>query len=58
MEKKDQTRCFTYEVTMVIQVLGVDEKSARESLDQSGGYVSSREVKLIDSVPLFSGPEE
>lgn len=58
MSDKEQTRCFTYEVTMVIQVLDKDEKSARESLDKNGGYVSSREVKLIDSVPLFSGSDE
>ena len=58
MSDKEPTRCFTYEVKMVIQVLDTDEKKAREALDKNGGYVSSREVSLVDSVPLYSGFEE
>jgi hypothetical protein len=58
MLEKEQTRCFTYEVKMVIQVLDTDEKKAREALDKNGGYVSSRDVVLIDSVPLYSGSED
>jgi hypothetical protein len=58
MSEKEQTRCFTYEVKMVIQVLDTDENKARALLDDKGGYVSSREVVLIDSVPLYSGSED
>jgi hypothetical protein len=54
----DQTFCYTYEVNMVIQILSESEEDARKQLDDKGGYVSSRNVKLMDSVPLFSGSED
>jgi hypothetical protein len=61
-EKKDEgtlkTRAFTYEVTMIVQILAEDEKEARSRLDGQGGYVTSREVSLKDSVPLFNGKTE
>ena len=53
-EEIKATRCYTYEVRMVIQVLADDEDTAKKQLDDKGGYVSSREVKLLDSVPLLS----
>lgn len=54
----DQTFCYTYEVSMVIQILSESEEDARKQLDDKGGYVSSRNVKLMDSLPLFSGSED
>jgi hypothetical protein len=54
MSDKEQTRCFTYEVKMVIQILADSEDAAKKQLDDKGGYVSSRVVKLIDSVPLLT----
>lgn len=60
--KKDEgtlaTHAYTYEVTMVVQVLAEDEKAARQRLDDQGGYVTSREVKLKDTVALFNGKEK
>lgn len=53
-EETKATRCYTYEVRMVIQILADDEDTAKKQLDDKGGYVSSREVKLLDSVPLLS----
>lgn len=52
------THAYTYEIKMVVQILAEDEKSARERLDNQGGYVTSREVKLKDSVALFNGKEK
>ena len=52
--KEQQTRCFTYEVKMVIQVLADNEEDAKKQLDDKGGYVSSRTTKLLDSIPLLS----
>lgn len=52
------THAYTYEVTMVIQVLAEDEKEARTRLDGQGGYVTSRKVNLKDSVALFNGKEK
>jgi hypothetical protein len=48
------TSCYSYKVEMVVQVLAKDEKTARELLDKSGGYVSSRTVNLMDSVSLYT----
>jgi hypothetical protein len=54
-DKLEETSCYTYEVNMVIQVLAEDEESAREQLDKNGGYVTSRKVKLMDSIALYNG---
>lgn len=62
MTKKDvgilPTHAYTYEVKMIIQVLAEDEKAARERLDGQGGYVTSREVALKDSIALFNGKDK
>lgn len=62
MTKKDEgtlpTHAYTYEVKMIVQILAEDEKAARERLDANGGYVTSREVNLKDSVALFNGKEK
>lgn len=52
------THVYTYEVCMLIQVIAEDEKKAKEQLDSQGGYVTSREVTLKDSVKLFNGKGE
>jgi len=54
LPKKDATQCFTYKVEMIIQVLAKDEETAKNNLDTNGGYVSHREVILLDSVQLKS----
>jgi hypothetical protein len=54
-KEKDSTKCFSYEVTMVIQVLAENEQSAKEKLDKEGGYVTKRTTVLVDAVSLFSG---
>lgn len=54
MSDKEQTRCYTYEVKMVIQILADNEENAKKQLDDKGGYVSNRTVTLLDSIPLLS----
>jgi hypothetical protein len=51
----EDTSCFTYKVEMIVQILAEDEVKASEQLEKSGGYVTSRKVTLMDSVPLFNG---
>jgi hypothetical protein len=46
------TKCYTYEVTMTVQVLADDEASASQSLDEKGGHVSDRKTKLIKTTDL------
>lgn len=55
LDKVKGSKCFTYNVDMVIQVIAEDELSARERLDRDGGYVTKREVALIDAIALYSG---
>ena len=54
MAQEEETSCYTYQVTMLIQVLAKDEITAREKLDRDGGYVTKREVELKDSIALYS----
>ena len=54
MAENETTSCYSYKVEMVVQVLAKDEKTARELLDKNGGYVSSRNVTLVDSVALYT----
>lgn len=56
-EPKD-TLCFTYEVTMVVQILATDKDEADMKLDRDGGYVSKRTVVFKDKVALYSGNAE
>lgn len=58
MKDNEKTSCFTYKVEMIIQILAKDETKAKEQLDANGGYVSSRTVKLMDSVSLLSGDDD
>jgi hypothetical protein len=54
-DKTEVTNCYTYKVEMLIQILAEDEPKAAEQLEKSGGYVTTRKVTLMDSVPLFNG---
>ena len=58
MADNEVTSCFSYKVEMVVQILAKDEKTAREQLDKNGGYVSSRNVTLMDSVSLYTEAKE
>lgn len=52
------TYCYSYEVTMVVQIFAQNEDQARTSLDTNGGYVSKREVVLKDTVSIYNGANE
>ena len=54
-DKIEETICYTYKVEMIVQVLAEDEPKAAEQLEKSGGYVTTRKVTLMDSLPLFNG---
>lgn len=57
-ETAEATQAFTFEVKMLVQVLGNDATKAREQLDAQGGYVTRRDVELVSSVALYNGTEE
>jgi hypothetical protein len=50
-----ETNCYTYRVDMVIQVIAENLPQANERLEQNGGYISSREVTLLDTNTVFEG---
>ena len=54
-DKIEETTCYTYKVEMIVQILAEDEPKAADQLEKNGGYVTSRKVLLMDSVPLFNG---
>jgi chorismate-pyruvate lyase len=55
MDKIEDTNCYSYKVEMIVQVFAADEESARLQLDDKGGYVTTRKVRLMDSVPVYNG---
>ena len=53
-----ETKCFSFDVKMVIQILAEDEKTATDQLSKQGGYITKREVVLRDVVSLFNGEDD
>lgn len=51
MEKT--TQLFSYEVTMLVHVITDSEAEAKAQLDEKGGIVTKREVKLLNTAILF-----
>ena len=47
------TLCYTYEVTMIVQVLAPDRDIADAKLNQDGGHVSKRDVVFVKSTVLY-----
>jgi hypothetical protein len=55
MDTSEDTSCYTYKVEMIIQILAADEVSAKQQLDEKGGYITSRKVTFMDSVQVYKG---
>ena len=47
------TQCFSYEVTMLVHVIADDEITAKAQLDEKGGIVTKRDVKLVNTATLY-----
>ena len=47
------TRCFSYEVNMLVHIIADDETIAKNQLDEKGGIVTKRDVKLVNTVTLY-----
>jgi hypothetical protein len=52
------TQCFSYEVVMLVHVIADDETTAKSQLDDKGGIVTKREVKLLNSAILYGEKEK
>jgi len=52
------TQCFTYEVTMLVHIIADNEATAKSQLDEKGGIVTKREVKLLNTAILYGEDKE
>ena len=57
-DKEKVTQCFSYEVMMLVHIIADDETTASAQLDEKGGIVTKRDVKLLNSTPLYGENKE
>jgi hypothetical protein len=57
-KKTKITQCFSYEVVMLVHIIADNEKTAKEQLDEKGGIVTKREVKLLNTATLYGEEKE
>jgi hypothetical protein len=48
-----KTQCFSYEVVMLVHIIADEEATAKSQLDEKGGIVTKRDVKLLNTVTLY-----
>jgi hypothetical protein len=53
IKETKKTQCFSYEVVMLVHIIGDDEVSAKAQLDEKGGIVTKRDVKLLNTATLY-----
>lgn len=56
-KKPELTQCFSYEVVMLVHIIADDETTAKAQLDEKGGIVTKRDVKLVNSAVLYGEKE-
>lgn len=54
-EKK--TQLFSYEVVMMVHIVADTEAEAKVQLDEKGGIVTKRDVKLLNAAVLYGEKE-
>jgi hypothetical protein len=58
IKEPKKTQCFSYEVTMIVHVIADDETTAKNQLDEKGGIVTKRDVKLVNTSILYGEEKE
>ena len=58
IKEAKKTQCFSYEVVMLVHIIADDETTAKNQLDEKGGIVTKREVKLLNSTTLYGEEKE
>lgn len=56
--KEKITQCFSYEVVMLVHIIADDEATAKAQLDEKGGIMTKRDVKLLNAVTLYGEKEK
>ena len=52
------TQCFSYEVNMLVHIIADNEVTAQTQLNEKGGIVTKREVKLVNTTTLYGEEKE
>ena len=52
------SKVFTFQVNMVVQILAEDEDIAKAKLEKEGGYITTREVNLLNTAILHNETKE
>ena len=52
------TQCFSYEVVMLVHIIADNETTAKTQLDDKGGIVTKRDVKLLNTAILYGEEKE
>jgi hypothetical protein len=58
MEKEKVTQLFSYEVIMMVHIVADSEEIAKQQLDEKGGIVTKRDVKLLNAATLYGEQEK
>ena len=57
-DKEKVTQLFSYEVTMLVHIVADNETTALQQLDEKGGIVTKRDVKLLNTATLYGEQEK
>jgi hypothetical protein len=52
-QEKTPTQLFSFEVVMLVHIIADNEKDAETQLNEKGGIVTKREVKLLNAETLY-----
>jgi hypothetical protein len=58
IKETNMTQCFSYEVTMLVHIIADEEAVAKTQLDEKGGIVTKRKVRLLNTVKLYGEDKE
>jgi hypothetical protein len=57
-DKEKITQLFSYEVIMLVHIVADNEETAKGQLDEKGGIVTKRDVKLLNTATLYGEQEK
>jgi hypothetical protein len=57
-DKEKVTQLFSYEVIMLVHIVADNEETAKGQLDEKGGIVTKRDVKLLNTATLYGEQEK
>ena len=58
IKETKKTQCFSFEVVMMVHVISDNEATAKTQLDDKGGIVTKRDVKLVNTSTLYGEEKE